>query len=394
MPGKYLELLWPAVLTGGVPRKHAAACRYLMHVPDPLSAIDLQLDADAVGAVSEAEQSVRDLNDTQHPALEPLAWLLLRTESIASSKIEGMQVDARHLARAEAKRSLDKRIGPETERVLANIGAMQLAIDTATQAGPLSVAHLSAVHHQLMAGDINYHAPGEVRTRQNWIGGNNYTPCGADFVPPSADRVPALLDDLCAYVARDTESPLVQAALAHAQFETIHPFADGNGRTGRALIHIVLRRRGLARTFVPPVSLVFAAHRHRYIDALMRFRDGDAAAWIVHFANATTHAARTATRYLQQVDALRASWREQLRAHRPVRADAVAWQIIDQLPAQPMVTGPGLVQSTDRTKAAVSQAIDDLCAAGILRAASEHKRNRLYEAPELMALLRSLELEG
>ncbi|MFV1971604.1 MAG: Fic family protein [Acidimicrobiia bacterium] len=97
-----------------------------------------------------------------------------------------------------------------------------------------------------------------VRERQNWIGGSSYNPCSAVFVPPPPDHVDGLVQDLIEYVNGDEHSPLVQAAIAHAQFETIHPFADGNGRTGRALIHVILRRRGLSPTFVPPISLVLA----------------------------------------------------------------------------------------------------------------------------------------
>src|SRR6202023_1686779 len=102
---------------------------------------------------------------------------------------------------------------------------------------------------------------GKVRDRQNWIGGASSGPRDAEFIPPPPELVPELLDDLSRFMARDDLPPVAQAAVAHAQFETIHPFADGNGRVGRCLISVVFRRRGLGQRLIPPVSLVLAARR-------------------------------------------------------------------------------------------------------------------------------------
>jgi len=113
-------------------------------------------------------------------------------------------------------------------------------------------------HQRLLAGTrLDAHA-GAIRQEQNWIGGSSYNPCSAAFVPPPPEYVPDLLDDLCQFCNSDDIPAVAQAAIAHAQFDTIHPFVDGNGRTGRALIHLVLRRRGLATRVLPPVSLVLA----------------------------------------------------------------------------------------------------------------------------------------
>ncbi|HEV8411537.1 MAG TPA: Fic family protein [Gemmatimonadaceae bacterium] len=271
------------------------------------------MDGDAVAAVSEAEHAMWDLNSANHPAIAPLARLLLRTESIASSKIEGMQLDVHRLARAEAP-----------------------------------------------------------------------------FVPPP-EHVAPLLKEMCAHVNRDGVSPLIQAAMAHAQFETIHPFADGNGRTGRALIHVILRRRGVVQKFVPPISLVFAAGRRRYIDGLTAFRGDNISAWILDFAAAATRASLLAQRFVADVEKLRAKWRDMLRAHSSPRADAVAWSIIDLLPAHPIITAGAAIAATSRDKSSVSRGLDELCAAGVLRPATESKRNRLFEAPELLKLIQRIE---
>jgi Fic family protein len=170
----------------------------------------------------------------------------------------------------------------------------------------------------------NARVDGRIRTVQNWIGGNDHNPCGADFVPPPPEHVEPLLADLCGAMADESLPPLVQAALVHAQFETIHPFGDGNGRTGRTLIHVVLRRRGLAEVFVPPISVVFARDRDRYIDGLTAYRNGEVDRWIETFATATVQATDLAAAYLDRVVQLTERWREMLRAASNPRADAAA----------------------------------------------------------------------
>ncbi|HYV99413.1 MAG TPA: Fic family protein, partial [Gemmatimonadaceae bacterium] len=275
MPGRRVSLVWPHDPTLYAPPKYRRACRYEAFIPDPLRTLRADLEAETAGLVSDAEHAIRNLNAVSHPALVPLAHLLLRSESIASSKIEGMQVGVRELARAEARIATGDAAGPASREILANIAAMNIAVRRGAGARQFTVAHVLDIHRRLMAASANPRTGGVVRADQNWIGGNDYNPCGADFVPPPPSHVRALLEDLCVAVNTDTLPPIVQAALVHAQFETIHPFADGNGRTGRALIHIVLKRRGVAISYVPPVSITLAMHRARYIDGLMRFRGED-----------------------------------------------------------------------------------------------------------------------
>src|SRR5438094_3590381 len=149
---------------------------------------------------------------------------------------------------------------------------MILAVNDAATKKHFRVSHIIAIHSRLIAHSDNKRIAGAIRADQNWIGGNDHNPCGADFVPPPPDAVSDLLADLCDAIHDDRLPPLVQAALVHAQFETIHPFADGNGRTGRALIHVVLRRRGLAPRYVPPISLVLATRARDYVAGLTAFR--------------------------------------------------------------------------------------------------------------------------
>jgi Fic family protein len=391
MPGHRLARIWQHDPTLDAPAKYRRACAYEAFVPDRLTDLAVTLDVDVAAVVSEAERAIHDLNAAARPALAPLARLLLRTESIASSKVEGMQLGLRELARAEARQETGGSAGPTAVQILANIDAMQLAVDEAATADRFGVPQIVAIHTRLMAGAPNPRRAGQLRTTQNWIGGNDYNPCGADFVPPPPEEVDALLADLCDSVNDDRLAPLVQAALVHAQFETIHPFDDGNGRTGRALVHVVLRRRGLATDYVPPVSVILANARDRYIAALGRFRADGVTDWIEHFAGATLRAARLASAYLREVDALKARWRACLTETVAPRADAAAWALIDALPAYPIVTAPIAAAATGRSKAPVYQAIEQLQTAGVLVALGTSRRNQAWEAIGLFDLLSALE---
>lgn len=374
------------------PAKYRRACRYDAYVPDPLAALHLALGAEVAGLVSEAEAAIRNLNLVAHPGLAPLARLLLRTESIASSKVEGMQVGARELARAEARLESGGRAGPTAVEVIANIDAMSLAVEEAAGVDRFGEREILAIHRRLMEKAPNGHVAGRFRTGQNWIGGNDYNPCGAAFVPPPPEHVAPLLADLCDAIASDVLPPLVQAALVHAQFETVHPFDDGNGRTGRALIHVVLRRRGVAPAYVPPISVVLAAERDRYLAGLTRFREDGLVDWIEQFAGAAARAAYLAAGYLEAVQALTERWRVQLGASAsPPRADAAAWALIGVLPAHPLVTAPVAAAATGRAKPSVYEGIRHLEAAGILVPLSDGKRNRVWEAAGLLDLLSGLE---
>lgn len=391
MPGAYHNLVWQHDPTLHAPTRYRRACKYRAFVPERLAAIALTLDAATAGAVSAAEAAVAALNDHVHPALAPLARLLLRTESIASSKIEGIALGARALARAEARSDTAEKIAQTAHEILANIDAMEPAIDHAVAADTFKLADLVAIHRRLMQASTTPSVAGVVRDRQNWIGGNDYNPCGADFVPPPPNCVRKLLTDLCRAVNDDTLPPVVQAALVHAQFETIHPFADGNGRTGRALIHVVLKRRGLARAYVPPISVILAAKKSGYVDGLTSFRGADVGPWIQRFADATVASAELARSYVGAVERKIVAWRAALERHGAPRAGAAAWEVIDVLPAHPMITGPTAIAATRRARAAVYQALEQLQRAGVLKPVSNAPRNRVWEAVGLLELLEGLE---
>jgi len=393
MPGTLVTRTWEYNPALDAPARYRRACRYRAFIPEALSALGLTLDASVLGAVSEAEQAIRDLNAVAADDLRAMGRLLLRSESIASSKIEGMQLDARELARAEARLDTGAHVGDTARDVIANIDAMILAVEDAASVDRFEPRHIRAIHRRLMERATNPRIAGRVRSEQNWIGGNDYNPCNADFVPPPPEDVPRLLDDLCGAMNADRLPPIVQAALVHAQFETIHPFHDGNGRTGRALIHVVLRRRRIAAHYVPPISVVLAQGKDRYIAGLTAFRGDDVQRWLAYFADAALSSARLATRYLGAVAELTGQWKEQLRASpRAPRADAAAWRLIEALPARPTITSAVAAEAIGRSRPQVMVAIEQLVDAGVLTPLTNARRNMAWEAVGLLDLIRQLEL--
>jgi Fic family protein len=227
---------------------------------------------------------------------------------------------------------------------------------------------------------------GQVRTEPSWIGGVD--PSVAEYVGPPADEVPGLLDDLCEFMNRDDISPVAQAAIAHAQFETIHPFGDGNGRVGRCLIQVLFRRRGLAPRLLSPISIVLGANKDAYISGLEAFRSGAIDDWVRYFANATELAALSSRELAEEVEGLQSDWRTLLA---PVRADSAALALIDLLPRYPIVTAAAAEGEIHRSRRATITGLERLADAGILSRHRNQKKGDSWEAKELFALLDEFE---
>ena len=273
--GYLVSSRWITEAASGLPRADRQSCEYQAYVPDLLSGAALQMDGDVSADVTDAETAIRRL-DTEAAALtdtEAVARLLLRAESVASSRIEGLEVGPRRLLRAEAALAIDAPSSDvSSDEILGNIEAMRLALDSAREDEPVTVGTFVRIHSRLLENTRLRDYAGQIRTTQNWIGGSSFNPCSAAYIPPPPGRVNELLEDLAEFCNSDTLPAVAQAAIAHAQFETIHPFADGNGRTGRALIHLILCRRGLSRRVQPPVSLILATRATGYVDGLAGFR--------------------------------------------------------------------------------------------------------------------------
>ena len=399
---KVVKRRWQSDLGGsGLPRRDRVPCDYEAYVPDPLIGRKIVLDGDVAADVADAEAAIVRLNADARALVdtEALARILLRAEAVASSRIEGLEVGARRLLHAEVIRGLKEASSDVTAtEVLGNIDAMVYGVDAVEPGGPITVDVLLEVHRRLLAGTRLEEYRGRFREEQNWIGGSSYNPCSAAFVPPPHEYVEQLMADLCAFSSTDDLPAVAQAAIVHAQFETIHPFVDGNGRTGRALIHLILRRRGLAVRVLPPVSLVLATWSQGYIDGLTQFRfvgsptSPKAVAgintWVGRFAGACTRSVADATTFEERAAALEEQWRERLGT---IRANSGTDILLRVLSGAPILTVDSAAALIGRTFKPASDAIERLVDAGILRQVTVGRRNRAFEVPEVIAAFTDLE---
>lgn len=266
---------------------------------------------------------------------------------------------------------------------------MEEAVALGTGADPIGLSDIEGIHRTLLRFTFDDIA-GIIRDRQNWIGGSDYHPLDAAFVPPPPEQVRPLLEDLCRFMGREDIAPVAQAAIAHAQFETIHPFADGNGRVGRALIYTILRRRHESVRYIPPISLVLAGEPRAYIGGLVDYREGRLSEWCTLFAAATRRAAVQAGELSHRIEALQQSWIERL--GNP-RRDSAVRQLIASLPAQPVIDVPAGQRLTGKSHVAVGASLKALEKANVLKPLNERKWGRLWECDALLELVSDFERE-
>ncbi|MGI0128923.1 MAG: Fic family protein, partial [Thermoplasmata archaeon] len=318
-------------------------------------------------------------------AMDAIARMLLRGESLASSRIEGLRVSQRRLAEALFEpESADE----SAWAVIGNINAMDASIRRATQAPEISAEDINKIHLALLRHTVDAGIAGKLRDGPGWIGGADDSPTRAEYIPPPHEEVPALVDDLAVFINRTDMSPLVQAAIAHAQFELIHPFGDGNGRVGRCLIHVVLRRRGLATRFTPPISMILASDTRSYIGGLTSFREERIAAWCGVFAAAARESAKLGFDLVRRFEQLEARWSE--RAGNP-RAHSTARKILQMLPARPVVDAKTVTEQLGVSEVAARNALNQLDGAGILTLTRVTRWKRAWAAREVFDLLNLFE---
>ncbi|GAA3341433.1 Fic family protein [Curtobacterium pusillum] len=368
------------------------------YVPDRLSERSIRLEGLAGAAILEATLAVTE-SETRSTVLgsaDALGRMLLRAEAVGSSMIEGLEVSPRKLLEEEAKGTDTPGQWSTAREVLGNIDAMTFLAEAVTPGREVSLELLLEAHRRLMTASVTPEYGGVVRTSQNWIGGP--TPTSAAFVPPRPELVPELLDDLMVFVNTSTLPPIAIAAIAHAQFETIHPFADGNGRIGRALIHAVLRSRALTVQSAPPVSLVLATRASEYESALQRYRSTDepdsepgrAAVdqFVRLFADAMAEVVDRMDQFEKELEAIRDTWRGALAG---VRSDSAAWGVLDVAPRMPVLTMHTFAAATGKSEQAANTALRLLVERGILVQRSVGRRNRVFEADAVIGALALLE---
>lgn len=399
--GRYETRIWKPSYRG-ISRRDRLGGTYDVYHPEPLHGWDPDVPADVAADIADAEREVSTLQGggVGHVSLEGLARFLLRAESVSSSHIEGLSAAARRLARAEetlrAGKETDDRAAAE---ILGNIHAMERAVEAGAAETDVTVETILGIHRALMAKAPGTPIGGVIREVQNWIGGSSHNPCAAEFVPPPPEAVPGLLEDLAAYVSGDAHSPVLQAAIAHAQLETIHPFLDGNGRAGRALIHVILRRRGLADRFVPPVSLVLATWSRDYVSGLMAFRHVGPAggpersaalqSFARTFAAAMRRSCADAADYAERIESLQVTWREAVGS---IRAGSGKDRLLAALPGLPVLTRETAARHLSLSKERAGDAIDALLGAGVIVQRNVgRQRYRVFEVPDVLDLFTHLE---
>jgi Fic family protein len=363
----------PELVSASVRRRHAGP--YRAAVVPLIAELMPRLPTEVLAVTEEASAEIARFDAELGAEVAPFASVLLRSESTSSSMIENLSSGAKSIALAELG-STEKRNATE---IVGNVAAMRAALELADR---LDGAAIIAMHAALL-GEVQPAMTGQWRTEQVWIGGTSFGPHGASFVPPHHEYVAVLMDDRVGFTKRTDVPLLVQAAIAHAQFETIHPFADGNGRTGRALIHAMLRGHGLARNVTVPVSAGLLTDTSGYFDTLTAYRDGDPAAIVAKLADASFAATANGRQLVAELRATRASWDEKIKARR----GASAWRLADLLVRQPVIDAATVAAELDLVPQNAQRAITPLVEAGVLTEFTGFRRNRMWQSREVLSAL-------
>lgn len=360
-----------------VPRRWRAtyAGPYQSAVEPSIAGAVLDLPATVAALVSEASVALAAFDAEMGANIAPFAAILLRSESASSSRIERLTASAKAIALAE----LGFHGRRNATEIAANTAAMRAAIDLADR---VDAEAIIATHAALLE-KTDPEATGAWRSEAVWIGSSNYGPHTAQFVPPHHERLDRAIADLVAFMRRDDLPALAQAALAHAQFETIHPFTDGNGRTGRALIHSLLRSKGITRHVAVPVSAGLLVDVERYFEALTAYRSGDPFPIIERLAEAAYAAVSNGRALVDTLRQIRNRWAAALDA----RPQAVAWRLLDVVLRQPVLDVAFVRRELGVQAQAAGNAIERLVEVGALRQFSTGRRNRKFEAREVLAAL-------
>jgi Fic family protein len=360
--------------------------RALAWVPDPLADQQIVLAEATVRKTEQAAAAAQRVTDLLPPGWEPLARLLLRAEGVASSYIEGVRAPLPDVAAAE----LDSTFGETADWVANNLAVVASAV-AAGHGDAMSVGLLHSWHARLMQGPhawLPAEMVGSFRTAQGWVGGTS--PLDAALVTPPPDRVPGLMDDLVAYVNRLDVDPVTQAAAAHAQFECIHPYGDGNGRIGRVLVGWLLVRR-LDLAVPPPISVPIAIERGGYLAGLTQFRLGEVDQWVRWFADVVRNASTATLGLFDRVRELTEQWEVRLT---DVRADSAAHRLIHLLPQHPVLSAATVAAELGVSERAARSALAILSERGIIEPfAAGHsppgRPRHWWIAPHLLAVVSS-----
>lgn len=348
---------------------------YVAAVVPEISDLTPRLSRAVAGAAEEATSAIRAFDADSGQDIAPFAAVLLRSESASSSQIENITSGAKQIALAE----IHEESRANAALVVSNADAMRVALALADEISPESILAM----HRALLGASSPDIAGRWRDSAVWIGGNGCSPHGASFVAPAASRVVPAVADLVRFSARNDLPALTQAAVAHAQFETIHPFPDGNGRTGRALVHSMLRRRAVTRAVTVPVSAGLLTDTRRYFDALTAYREGEVDPIVETLADAATASVANGHLLVADLRELRLRWADTVSA----RSDSSVWRIADLLLRQPVISTAVVMDAAGINHTNASRAIERLVTAGVLTQVGGRRRSVLWQATDVLHAL-------
>ena len=376
-PHNHEKRAWRQAYRGGT-KEDRMLRDVVVALPPSIAGQTIDIDSALAADVELAMREISALDGVHGAGLEALGVLLLRTESVASSKIEAIEASLDDYARAlHGIKSNSSAVS-----MVAATNALTAMIGDVERRGRIELVDISSAHHVLMRDEpreADY--AGRLRDMQNWIGGSDYSPRGALYVPPPPETVKGYMDDLVTFTNRDDLPAMVQAAIAHAQFESIHPFTDGNGRIGRALINTVLRRRGATRRVVVPLASALVAHRERYFDLLNAYRSGSVKPLIASFADSSRIAASESAITARRLREIPAEWHEMVGF---VRSGSAAAKMLGLLPSRPILTSDDACAAVDAPRSSIFAAIDRLRVAGVLRPLTDRKRDQVWGAGAIL----------
>ena len=335
----------------------------------------VSLDSDVLALADDASKELTRFDAEAGMIVAPFAAILLRTESASSSEVEHVTASAKQVALAE----IGSARSGNAALVVANVRAMNAAIGLADR---LDEEAIIAMHEALLGASAPQFVGGW-RDQQVWIGGGSISPHNAAFVPPHHEHVAALMSDLIAFAHRTDIPALAHAAIAHAQFETIHPFPDGNGRTGRALLQGMLRAAGVTQNVAVPVSAGLLGDTDGYFGALTTYREGHPDRVVATVAEAAFSAINNGRALVQEIQATSARWNEAVTA----RSDSSVHRLREYLLRQPVVNTTTVAEALAVSEVTAQTSIDKLVEAGVLTKIAGGARYRIWQATEVLAAL-------
>jgi Fic family protein len=355
---------------------------YRAFIPAPLPPEPpLRLSGELQVLLSQADRALGRLDGSVFTLPNPdlFVFMYVRKEAVLSSQIEGTQISLQDLLAAEADLFGEGAQPRDVEEVVHYVRAMHYGLARLAEL-PVSVRLIREIHAELIQGMRGSRLnPGELRRSQNWIGPAGCTLNTATFVPPPQDVVPEALGDLEKFLHREDDlPPLVKIALAHCQFETIHPFLDGNGRVGRLLITFLLTERNVLHKPVLYLSHYFKRHRQEYYERLQAVRDEGAwEAWLVFFLRGVVSIANEAAETARRILILREQHRAAITEHLG-RAAGNGHKVLEALFDRPIMSVSDIERLTGTTYPAANNLVARLVQIGVLAEMTGYARNRRF----------------